>query len=238
MNMTILFRLIVAHILADFALQPDKICKGKSINGCKGFGFLLLHSSIHATLAYLLLAQWTNWLIPIVIFLTHLGMDWLKAKKMKPNTRAFLLDQTVHIAIILILWLVFFADLSTLWISTYWQTPSIWIIAMSYLLVLQPTSLLLGMFIAKWTPQEMKDKSLPNAGKWIGYLERVLILSFVLIGSMESVGFLLAAKSIFRFGELNKAQEIRTTEYVLIGTLASFTMAILIGLITKTLCQL
>lgn len=53
---------------------------------------------------------------------------------------------------------------------------------------------------------------------------------FVLIGSIEGVGFLLAAKSVFRFGELNKAKEIRTTEYVLIGTLASFTIAILTGI--------
>ena len=58
---------------------------------------------------------------------------------------------------------------------------------------------------------------MPNAGQWIGYIERVLILTFVLIGSIEGVGFLLAAKSVFRFGELNKAKEIRTTEYVLIG---------------------
>lgn len=57
-----------------------------------------------------------------------------------------------------------------------------------------------------------------------------LILTFVLVGSFEGVGFLLAAKSVFRFGELNKAKEIRTTEYVLIGTFASFTIAILTGI--------
>jgi hypothetical protein len=57
-----------------------------------------------------------------------------------------------------------------------------------------------------------------------------LILTFVLIGSFEGVGFLLAAKSVFRFGELSKAKEIRTTEYVLIGTLASFAIAVLIGI--------
>ena len=44
-----------------------------------------------------------------------------------------------------------------------------------------------------------------------------------------NMAILLAAKSISRFGELSKAQEIKTTEYVLIGTLASFTIAILIG---------
>lgn len=54
-------------------------------------------------------------------------------------------------------------------------------------------------------------QSLPNAGQWIGYIERIMILTFVLVGSFEGVGFLLAAKSVFRFGELNKAKENRTT---------------------------
>jgi hypothetical protein len=60
-----------------------------------------------------------------------------------------------------------------------------------------------------------------------------LILTFILIDCIEGVGFLLAAKSIFRFGELSKSNEIKTTEYVLIGTLSSFTIAIIISYITK-----
>lgn len=70
---------------------------------------------------------------------------------------------------------------------------------------------------------------MPNAGKWIGYLERILILTFIFTHNIEGIGFLLAAKSVFRFGELNKAKDIKITEYVLIGTFASFTIAILIG---------
>jgi hypothetical protein len=62
-----------------------------------------------------------------------------------------------------------------------------------------------------------------------------MILTFVLVGSFEGVGFLLAAKSVFRFGELNKAKEIRTTEYVLIGTFSSFTIAILTGIVIRSL---
>lgn len=62
-------------------------------------------------------------------------------------------------------------------------------------------------------------------------MERFLILTFILTETMEGIGFLLAAKSIFRFGDLNKAQELRTTEYILIGTLTSFVIAISIGLI-------
>ena len=62
-----------------------------------------------------------------------------------------------------------------------------------------------------------------------------MIITFILIGKIEAIGFLLAAKSIFRFGELSKSKEIKTTEYVLIGTLASFTIAIIIGLIMNWL---
>ena len=96
--------------------------------------------------------------------------------------------------------------------------------------MLRPSSIFLGLFLKKWTPASTNAQSLPNAGQWIGYIERILILTFVLVGSVEGVGFLLAAKSVFRFGELNKAKEIRTTEYVLIGTFASFTIAILTGI--------
>ena len=103
----------------------------------------------------------------------------------------------------------------------WWQSVIFW--------HLKPSSILLGTFIAKWTPKENDKNSLPNAGSWIGYLERVLILTFMLVGCMEGIGFLLAAKSVFRFGELTKAKEVKITEYVMIGTLSSFTIAILLG---------
>ena len=73
------------------------------------------------------------------------------------------------------------------------------------------------------------------AGKWIGYIERVLILASVLTSNIEAVGFLLAAKSVFRFGDLNKAKEIKITEYVLLGTLASFSFALLVALVLNSI---
>ena len=101
--------------------------------------------------------------------------------------------------------------------------------------MLRPSSILLGKFLRQWTPSSSDSQSLPKAGQWIGYIERILILTFVFVGSFEGIGFLLAAKSVFRFGELNKAKEIQTTEYVLIGTLASFAIAILTGLVITRL---
>lgn len=101
---------------------------------------------------------------------------------------------------------------------------------LAYMLMLKPSSILLSLFLNKWTPTPQNTQSLPNAGQWIGYIGRILILTFILIGSFEGIGFLLAAKSVFRFGELNKAKEIRTTEYVMIGTFSSFAIAILTGI--------
>jgi hypothetical protein len=142
----------------------------------------------------------------------------------------FLVDQLCHIAVIIGLWYVLFGEKSEWTFLENLYSVNVWAIIMAYLFILKPSSIFLSLFLDKWTPASPNIQSLPNAGQWIGYIERVLILTFVLIGSFEGVGFLLAAKSVFRFGELNKAKEIRTTEYVLIGTLASFAIAILIGI--------
>lgn len=98
-----------------------------------------------------------------------------------------------------------------------------------------PTSIIMKVIIAKWLPEsdDESPKSLQNAGKYIGILERVLIFIFITTNHFEAVGFLLAAKSIFRFGELKEAHDLKLTEYVLIGTLLSFGIAIGIALLVK-----
>jgi hypothetical protein len=44
---------------------------------------------------------------------------------------------------------------------------------------------------------------------------------------------LLAAKSIFRFGDLTNSKDKKLTKYILLRTLLSFILAIVIGLILK-----
>lgn len=230
--MTILLRLLFAHLLSDFIFQSDKICDRKQGKTKKKYVYLLLHSFIHSLTSYLFIADWGYWIIPLVIFVSHTLMDYIKTEYMKKNTTSFIIDQIVHISIITALWLSFFNYSDFLcqeFFKTEWNSVNTWIVLTAYLLMLKPTSVFLSLFIKKWTPSTTADKSLPNAGKWIGYFERILILTFILTGTTEGIGFLLAAKSIFRFGELSKAQEIKTTEYVLIGSLASFTIAVLTG---------
>lgn len=230
--MAILLRLLFAHILSDFVFQCDKICDGKQGRTKKKYAYQLLHSSIHALMAYLFVADWSNRIIPLVIFISHFLIDYMKVEYMKKDATSFIIDQLIHITVIVVLWLSLFNHDETScqeFLKTRWDSLNIWAVVTAYLLILKPTSIFLILFIKKWTPSATTEKSLPNAGKWIGYFERILILTFILTGNAEGIGFLLAAKSIFRFGELSKAQEIKTTEYVLIGTFASFTIAILIG---------
>ena len=63
-------------------------------------------------------------------------------------------------------------------------------------------------------------------GRAIGSLERALALTLVLLGEYGAVGWIIAAKSLARFKAL---EEREFAEYFLVGTLASFLLAVLAG---------
>ena len=58
-------------------------------------------------------------------------------------------------------------------------------------------------------------------------------MTFVVLNELGGVGFLLAAKSIFRFGDLTRSTDKKLTEYVLLGTLLSVGCSLAIGLILR-----
>ncbi len=232
MNTLILIKLIAAHLTGDFLLQSDRMCIDKFSNNSKAkYKALVLHALVQAALAYIFVAQWNCWIVPVVIGVSHFAIDLVKTMSKRTDLISFVWDQLAHLCIIIGLWWLEFARLSQLDIADEIFSTNFWLIATAYIAVLAPTSILIKFFIEfeKWMPSEASSQGLPNAGKWIGYLERILILTFIFTDNIEGIGFLLAAKSVFRFGELNKAKDIKITEYVLIGTFASFTIAILIG---------
>lgn len=232
MNTIILIKLIAAHLTGDFLLQSDRMCIDKFSNNSKAkYKALVLHALVQAALAYIFVAQWNCWIVPVVIGVSHFAIDLVKTMNKRTDLISFVWDQLAHLCITIGLWWLEFARLSQLDMADEIFSTNFWLIATAYIAVLAPTSILIKFFIEfeKWMPSEASSQGLPNAGKWIGYLERTLILTFIFTDNIEGIGFLLAAKSVFRFGELNKAKDIKITEYVLIGTFASFTIAILIG---------
>ena len=238
LQLDVLLKLLIAHLLADFIFQTDKIVKEKK----KGLSSRLfyLHIFIVGLLTYLLYAQWTNWWAPLLIMVMHAAIDLLKIKINLKNSCGFITDQLLHIISILILWILVTSNtVLGVWGSLIIieLSNNALIIILAYLIVSIPASVLIGQMTRKWQKEISKedDESLSNAGKWIGIIERLLILTFIIIGQWAPLGFLLAGKSIFRFGDLNKSGERKKTEYILIGTLLSFTFSIFIGLLT---CQI
>jgi hypothetical protein len=77
-------------------------------------------------------------------------------------------------------------------------------------------------------PESKQSDNLRNAGLYIGWLERFLILTAIVIQSPTMVGLFLTGKSIARFPEL---KEPRFAEYFLIGTFLSISISLLGGLL-------
>ena len=69
-----------------------------------------------------------------------------------------------------------------------------------------------------------------------GELERFLVYVLILVNQFEAIGFLIAAKSILRFGELK--EDRRDAEYVIIGTMWSLVCGLLVTLATRAALHL
>jgi len=231
---TVLLRLLVAHLVGDFVLQPYKWTKDKANNRIRS-KYLYLHAFIHGVLAYVFIAEWNHFLIPILVLIIHWGIDLLKSYN-KPTFRWFVIDQVIHILSLFIIWALVYGQLDEFLnsVSNLIQNNTFWWLLLGYLFILNPTAIIINLATKKWQ-KELKDKeeSLDNAGKWIGILERVLSLTFILFNQFAAIGFLIAAKSIFRFGDLTNGKERKLTEYILIGTLLSFAITIIIGVLIK-----
>lgn len=230
----ILLKLFVAHLLGDFILQPKKWTKDKAKKQIRS-KYLYLHVLVHGVLAYLFIAEWDQFLVPLLVLLTHWGIDLFKSYR-KPKFKWFVIDQLAHVLLLGLIWLIGYGQFEVFWIkfSQLLQHTTFWWILIGYLFITNPTAIIINVATQKWQ-KELKDSddSLPNAGKWIGILERVLTLTFILFNQFAAIGFLIAAKSIFRFGDLTNGKERKLTEYILIGTLLSFTITIVVGVIIK-----
>lgn len=226
-----LLKLLLAHILGDFFFQPDAWVKEKEQKKLKS-PKLYAHVAIHVLLIFVVFFSFKIWLAAIVIGVLHFIIDAIKLIYQRPKTKQiwFFIDQLLHVSVIVI----YVASTTNFHIDVaILQQPKILVFVFSALLLTAPAAVFIRVIIAKFIPNQANDKnSLQNAGKFIGMLERLLIFLFVCTNHFEAVGFLLAAKSIFRFGDLKEAHDIKLTEYVLIGTLLSFGIALVVSLLT------
>lgn len=99
-----------------------------------------------------------------------------------------------------------------------------------YLIVIFIGASLIGKILEKYGFSfENEEIEIPGAGKLIGILERILVLTFMYINEPSAISMIFAAKSIIRFQTISRERSF--AEYYLIGTLLSITFALIIGVI-------
>ncbi|MBO6532694.1 MAG: DUF3307 domain-containing protein [Muricauda sp.] len=231
--MLLALKLLLAHFIGDFVLQPghwveDKLKKkGRS-------KYLYAHIGVHL-LALLLLLQFKHIGAITVIVVTHFLIDLGKLSLTNPKNYRwlFVVDQLLHLFVLgsVLYWLSPFQ----IDVSFFWDEKTLLLITF-LVFVTYVSGILMRMMLAPYIDEVAKDDptgeggSLKNAGTYIGMLERLFVFGFILMQQWAAIGLLIAAKSVFRFGDLNKGKNRKLTEYVLIGTLLSFGLAILSGL--------
>lgn len=250
----LLVKLLIAHCLSDFFLQPNSWVADKK-NKVWASGYLYIHVLMTGIVTGLFLWNILLGGAVLIITLSHLLIDGLKMQAERHFKKAdfylFVIDQLLHITVIILIWL---------WIINGWANCakminsvagnySVWLKGLGYIFVTTPVGYIINFLTRKWNNDLTYNDSLRDAGKWIGILERLLILTMVFINQFSAIGFLVAAKSILRVTD--KPDKLspdptmgrpfssrKHTEYILIGTFLSVGIAIFTGLAINELLEI
>lgn len=226
--MRILLIFIVAHLVGDFLLQTRTLINRKRAREPQAF---LEHALIHLVLAVMLLVligsfSHSSFLLSVFIALSHGLVDYwgypLREKGLQSRTLGLLLDQLIHLGIIFLLGYR---------LAPYY-TPSavdqLLGILISLLLSIRVAGIIIGSILEDFRAREKNPIHYggdnPAIGRYIGYLERGMILYFLYSGSPASIALLATFKTIARY---KKLEEQSFAEYYLLGTMLSLSAGIL-----------
>jgi hypothetical protein len=225
--MLLLIQFLLAHFVGDFFLQPKRWVESKEKQKLKS-PELYYHILVHGILLFILTMEPGLWLPILMLTFSHFVIDAVKISFQNDNSRLqwFFLDQVFHMLAIGVVW--YFWTGESIRVIAF-NNMNFWLMVLAIVFLTQPTSHIIRNLISR-IPLLPENPSITDAGKYIGMIERVFILIFMITNHWQAVGFILAAKSIFRFGDL-KGDNRKLTEYVLIGTLLSFGIAIIISLL-------
>ncbi|MBJ7317157.1 MAG: DUF3307 domain-containing protein [Brevundimonas sp.] len=244
--------LLTGHLLGDFVFQSDAlIARKKTLRG------LTEHVVIVTGLTLLLLAPASPLAVaPLALMaVSHFAMDYAKTRWLGDRLWSFSLDQAVHIGVLVALALAW-PDLAR---QSLWGMAPADVQLQIYAALTVVCGVIVGVpvggVVIKKLVEPLAPTSAPptvpaaapvvgapstapiigmrSAGRYIGWLERGLTITFILIGHPEGVGFLLAAKSILRFRDVQDQTDRHQAEYIIIGTFLSFGWALFAALATK-----
>lgn len=235
MNLTQLLLLqITAHLLSDFIFQSASWSKRKETFT----KYHLFHATLVFIVSFLLSFDWYFVIPALIIAILHLLVDTLKTyiglKYSHKSNVFFFVDQLLHIIIL--------SGVSWFYMNNYNLNPILGIhfdtkiiaIIAAFVFCSKPANIFIKKIFDSCQiniPVEDKteEKELQNAGKVIGIMERFMTLALILSSQFAAVGLIIAAKSILRFNAPQK------NEYILVGTLLSFGITILTGILINLL---
>ena len=237
-----LLALIAAHVLGDFVLQSDHIARNK-----RQFAVLLRHAGVLAGLSYLICTAWRAWWIPVLVFVAHAAVDAVKSRVENERLLPLAIDQLAHLATLVpIAWLSARqgAEVQGVVVFGDFYQGALVVVAGAGVAVFAG-GVVVGIAVRPLLaqleqvegepPAPSSARGFENGGRLIGQLERALIFLFVLGGQAGSIGFLIAAKSVLRFGEVKEPDQRMEAEYIIIGTLMSFAIGLLSAFATSWL---
>lgn len=227
--------LLITHVMGDFHLQSESLARKKK----DSIKYLLPHIVIHFVLLIIplllsILNGMTKYgLISVAtVIISHYIMDYFKIKlneKYKDKDKLlFIIDQIVHISVILLIGEILLKNtLGT--VSIYYISRNVlnWILLL--LLITKPANIIFKISFNKYElkkndSKDEEDLTVPGAGALIGSLERILSVIFLAINSISAIGLVYTAKSIARFKQIELNRQF--AEYYLIGTLYSILYAL------------
>jgi hypothetical protein len=224
--LVLLIKFLLAHCIGDFLFQPTKWVNDKEHKKVKS-PFLYWHILVHfSALVLVLQFQSIYWLGIICVVLSHYVIDLTKLYLLDKtdHRNLFFIDQIAHVLVIVAV--VYSYNYQHFNLTSFPSYPFLLFIFF-VLFSTKVSAVFVKVFMSKWNMYSAnKEESLLNAGMYIGILERLFVFTFVVMNYWVGIGFLLAAKSVFRFGDLSRAKDRKLTEYILIGTLISFGLAI------------
>ncbi len=234
--------LLIGHLLGDFYLQSAKMAEKKQ----KSFRILLLHGGIYFFIFILIGTMFITLeyaaLAALIIALSHFIIDLArtkidnKAKSATVRFGLFLTDQILHIGILTLTY--YLLHLSSHGSMLYGKCMiysgfnSIVLYGLLFTVLLEPSAVFIKKIFSFLFRNDVENSASNNAGSVIGKLERIIMATLLLCGQYSVMGFVLTAKSIARFKQL---EEKNFAEKYLIGTLTSLAISLIATLIIKTM---
>lgn len=230
--------LFAGHVAADFLLQPEWMVKRK-----RNPLILVLHMLVVVAVTALAVGGAPLTVLALIAG-SHLVIDAAKVYFTKNNLKVFAADQVAHCLVIAaasLIWPGTFDD----WWWAHWlmdaQRP--WFFYAVTLATGVVVNLHVGAIIIKKATERfsrqipMPIAGLQDGGTYIGWMERAIIMVFILINQPTGIGFLITAKSILRFGDVKDSRERQLTEYIIIGTFMSFAWGLIVSAATQYLLK-